>query len=73
MANQPTYGCTRCQKVKDRNQLIVKKALFVEMGEGSSTVRSRVTDWLCPDCLHKDTDFNREKFSPPRVEVQIAS
>lgn len=72
MANKPNYGCTRCKKPKDRDELIVKKALFVEMGEGSATVRSRVTDWLCPDCLRKDPDYLREKFQPPRLEVDLA-
>ena len=73
MANKPTYGCTRCERLCKRELLVVKKALFVEMGEGSSTLRSRVTDWLCPTCLLSDVDYNREKFSPPRIEVQGAA
>lgn len=73
MPNHPVYGCTRCGRHKDRDQLVVKKALFVGMGEGSATIRSRVTAWLCPECLEEDSDFQREKFNPPRIEVPNAS
>lgn len=73
MANIPNYGCTRCKTPCDRDVLTVKKALFVDMGEGASTKRSRVVDWLCQTCLKLDPDYNREKFNPPRIEVQVAS
>jgi hypothetical protein len=72
MANNPHYACTRCKNPTKREELTVKKALFTEMGEGARSLRSRVVDWLCDSCLKQDTDFNREKFSPPRV-IQIAS
>lgn len=72
MANVPEYGCTRCNTPCPRAQLTVKKALFTEMGVGARTIRARVTDWLCPMCLKNDPDFQREKFSPPRIEKQIA-
>lgn len=67
MANQPYYGCTRCGADTVRNLLTVKKAVFLEMGEGGRTLRSRVTDWLCPECVAKDADWNRPKFAPPRT------
>lgn len=75
MANQPDYICTRCGGEPGRDLLMVKKAVFLEMGEGGSTIRSRVTDWLCPDCVRKDPDWHREKFHPPRrhrVEEQLS-
>lgn len=68
MANQPYYVCTRCAKPTDRDNLVVKKAVFLEMGEGARTERSRVVDWLCPLCKNEDADYNREKFTPPRVK-----
>lgn len=71
MANVPEYGCTRCQRPVPRDELVVKKALFTEMGAPAQTIRSRVTDWLCSTCLTTDTDFNREKFSPPRMEKRL--
>lgn len=67
MPNQPHYACTQCKRNTPREDLTVKKAMFTEMGEGARTIRSRVVDWLCPLCLTKDTDYQREKFSPPRV------
>lgn len=73
MSNIPTYACTRCRRPYPREELTVKKAVFLEMGEGARTIRSRVVAWLCHYCLEKDVDFQREKFNPPRVEEPIAS
>jgi hypothetical protein len=39
---------------------MVKKAVFLTMGEGGRTIRSRVTDWLCGRCAAGDDDWNRE-------------
>lgn len=72
MANNPHYACTRCTAPTKREELTVKKALFTTMGEGPKTKKARVVDWLCGKCLTEDFDYQREKFSPPRV-VQIAS
>ena len=66
MSNTPEYACTRCGKPTPRDKLMVKKAVFLEMGEGARTFRSRVTDWLCPACVAEDLDWKREKFHPPR-------
>jgi hypothetical protein len=55
-----TYACTRCGQIKSRDQLMVKKAVFLTMGEGGRTIRSRVTDWLCGRCAAGDDDWNRE-------------
>jgi hypothetical protein len=54
------YACTRCGEPKTRDQLMVKKAVFLTMGEGGRTIRSRVTDWLCGRCASADPDWNRE-------------
>lgn len=67
MANIPEYGCTRCNTPTSRDDLIVKKSLFTEMGEGGRSVRSRVTDWLCQKCREEDPDWNLPKFNPPRM------
>lgn len=72
MPNNPNYACTNCQRPTKRDDLTVKKSLFVEMGAGSRTVRSRVVAWLCNSCLIQDVDFRREKFSPPRVVNELA-
>ncbi len=73
MANIPSYGCTRCNKPKGRDELVVKRVQFVGMGVGADILRSRVTDWLCPDCIVEDPDYLREKFHPPRMSELNAS
>lgn len=71
MPNIPDYGCTKCQRSTPRDKLVVKKALFTEMGEGAGTLRSRVVAWLCTNCLESDPDYLREKFSPPRMKREL--
>lgn len=53
-----SYKCTQCGTRTAREKLIVKKAVFLTMGSGGRTVRSRVKDWLCAACLAIDNDFN---------------
>lgn len=50
-----------------REMLTVKKVVFLEMGLGGRTIRSRVSAWLCPHCLVRDPDYNREKFITPAI------
>lgn len=63
------YGCTQCGRSCAREILTVKRVQFVEMGEGASTKKSRVLEWLCPSCLSQDLDFLRDKFVPPVQEL----
>jgi len=61
------YRCSECGwggRPEDRELLTVKKVYFNEMGMGGRTLKSRVVGWLCPDCVTKDTDFNRPAFQP---------
>lgn len=59
MASELNYSCTRCKKNTPRDELTVKKSVFLEMGELARTIRSRVVDWLCPECVVKDLDWRR--------------
>lgn len=59
------YFCTQCGTTQSRDNLTVKKAAFFEMGVGGRAIRSRVVDWLCPDCCCKDEDWNRQAFKAP--------
>jgi len=58
------YRCSKCgrgpEQGVERAKLVVKKSIFVTMGRGGKTIRSRVLDWLCPACLGDDRDWNRE-------------
>lgn len=67
------YRCSRCGRGEpegvNRDVLVVKKVMFVGMGEGSRTLRSRVTDWLCPDCVVIDDDWRRRAFEAPVAQV----
>lgn len=62
MATDYEYACTRCSRNVGRHNLTVKKAIFVEMGEGGRTLRSRVTGWLCDLCLKEDAQYSLPKF-----------
>lgn len=65
MARVKIYACTKCNRVTQREYLVVKKVVFLSMGIGGRTLRSRVTDWLCPDCRLKDDDYSLPAFSMP--------
>jgi hypothetical protein len=68
MAQVREYRCTRCGTIPEvpenmpdlspRDFLTVKKILFVEMGAGGRSLRSRVAEWLCPPCVAADPDWN---------------
>ena len=48
--------------------LTVRKVVFLEMGMGGRTVKSRVAGWLCPKCIADDKDWNRDAFEAPTYE-----
>lgn len=64
MPQQEEYRCSRCGTPTRRDLLTVKKAVFLGMGVGAATLRSRVVHWLCDRCVAKDPDWNR----PPYVQ-----
>ncbi len=66
MSNIPDYSCTGCGLSKKRDELTVKKVVFLEMGAGARTKRSRVVDWLCNECLESDPTFIMPAFTPPK-------
>lgn len=64
MANDPDYKCDQCGKQSTRKDLTVKKAVFLEMGNSANTLKTRVTAWLCIDCLRVDPDWNKPRYQP---------
>lgn len=62
MSNIPKYECSVCHNEVGRDNLTVKKCVFLEMGAGARTKRARVLDWLCNECLHLDPIWNEPAF-----------
>lgn len=72
MANEKPYKCTVCNTEQPRNLLTVKKVLFLEMGVGARTLRSRVVGWLCPPCVAKDADYNAPSYEHQKSQAGAA-
>ena len=59
------YVCSTCNKPTARDLLMAKKIVFLTMGAGGRTVKSRVIEWKCPTCVVKDEHWNLEAFVAP--------
>lgn len=68
------YECSKCQKECGRNSLHVKRVQFREMGPNGRVIKTRVTEWLCPDCLQADPDYKRPQWgaAPGLADTKIA-
>ena len=67
MKKKIDYRCSRCGREVGRENLAVKKAQFLTVGEKPKFIRSRTVAWLCtipddvrPSCLDLDDDYNLE-------------
>ncbi len=64
MARHFRYNCTKCGKRPCENDLEARAALtavvvsFKEVGYRGKVWRSRVVDWLCPECLKQHPNFD---------------
>lgn len=65
MAVERKYHCSSCGNEEKRDRLMAKKVVFLTMGEGGKTIKSRVIAWECPTCVVKDPHWNLEKFDAP--------
>lgn len=75
VAGKRIYHCSTCKNVTDRSLLMAKKVVFLTMGEGGKTLKSRVVSWQCPTCVVKDPHWNLDAFKAPgskylRAEIQ---
>lgn len=61
-ASRSDFKCTKCGKDTDRDDLMVKRVQFRDMGETGAIRKTRVTDRLCPDCLNLDPDWQRKPW-----------
>lgn len=73
MATNREYVCSECQAPTERELLTVKKVLFLEMGVGARTLRSRVIGWLCPRCVATDEDYNAPSYEHQKGQASAAS
>jgi hypothetical protein len=72
MAYDHEYICNGCGTAQKRSNLIVKKVTFAEMGEGSSTIRSRVIAWLCHNCVSRDAEWHLPPHRTPAERAATA-
>ena len=57
------YRCAKCGEDTLRDNLVVKRVQFREMGQGGKVLITRTLLWLCRDkCLVEDPDWSRPAF-----------
>lgn len=61
METSDVKKCTRCGKEENRSNIVVLKVAFHLLGKSSLQVRSRNTDWLCPECCGSSPEWNTPK------------
>lgn len=66
------YACTVCGVQKPKDELSTKKVLFSGIGTSSTVFRSRTVEWLCEDCLGKDSQYNFPRDMSRAERMQIA-
>lgn len=65
------YRCSRCKRGAEdgvtREVLMVKRVQFMTMGAAPRTLRSRVVEWLCPNCVKADADWQLPAGHTPDI------
>jgi DNA-directed RNA polymerase subunit RPC12/RpoP len=56
------YKCSKCDGKFPKEILVVKTITFTPLAEKGRTLKSRVSGWLCPECLPEDEHWNLEPF-----------
>ena len=56
------YDCTLCGKKQKRDDLTVKRSVFMTIGKRPYVLRSRTVAWLCPACLAVDPGWLSEAY-----------
>lgn len=74
------YKCARCGRLVGKENLVVRRVQFREMGQGGKVLRTRTGEWLCrvaqqdgsPSCLEQDPAWTQERFteSPGMQDVR---
>lgn len=75
---QIQYKCEDCgaefSYEDSRTGLLVKRAVWVTMGEGGRHRHGRATKWQCVACAEADPDWKRERFldAPGMADVRAS-
>lgn len=64
------YACSSCKEERERDDLIVKRVQYKEMGVSGRLLITRTVAWLClikgadgRSCLERDEHYHREKYA----------
>lgn len=63
MPHYTEYRCIECGQQTLRELLVAKKVVFSPIGAGTKIIKSRTVGWFCNECIEKDEDWQREKFT----------
>jgi hypothetical protein len=64
------YKCGPCQKEFPKELLTAKRVQFRELGTDGRVLKSRVTAWLCPECLEADPEYHIVRYSGPGIAAK---
>lgn len=53
------YSCEDCGRATDRDELLVKRCVWLRLGRKGKQIKSRAVKWVCNDCAAVDPDWNR--------------
>lgn len=56
------YKCMTCKLPKERDDLVVKRVVFSNIGRNGKQLRARSVGFICSSCLATDVDWNREAW-----------
>ena len=58
------YSCSICKRERTREDLVVKRVQFKEMGVSGKVIRTRAVGWLCRDaCLLDDQAWVQQEYT----------
>lgn len=68
------YACNVCGREVTRQELLVKRVSFYEMGRGGSMVKQRTVAWICRErCISEDPAWNTPAFNQQKEQKKAAS
>ncbi len=70
-----TYKCGECGSEPGRDNLVVKRVEFANIGRAGKVLRRRSVAFLCQACMQADKAYTQEPYtkSPGNVKVDNPS